>query len=77
MAKKVVFEVEDYTKVLNFVAGRKLRSPGAIEAYGILNAATLMDITVLPDPPEKAPSIEQPLIEEEEEVIASFTPSAE
>ena len=65
MAKKVVLEVEGYTKVLGYVSGRKLRSPGAIEAFKILNEAILMEITVLPEPPEEAPSIEQPLSAED------------
>lgn len=74
MAKKVVLEVEEFTKVLSFVSDQKLSAPGAVEAFKILNEATLMDITVLPNLPEKAPSVEQPpaersLTEEEFESI--------
>jgi len=69
MAKKVVLEVEGYTKVLGYVSGRKLRSPGAIEAFKILNEATLMDITVLPDPPEEVPPVPKKLTAEDFDAV--------
>ena len=63
MAKKVVLEVEDYAKVLSFVSEQKISTPGAVEAFGILNAATLMDIRVLsadtPNPPLQAQFTEE------------------
>jgi len=70
MAKKVVLEVEGYTKVLGYVSGRKLRSPGAIEAFKILNEATLMDITVLTvDPPEEVPPVPKKLTAEDFDAV--------
>jgi hypothetical protein len=54
MVKKVVFEVEDYTKVLNFVSEQKVSSPGVTEVFKILNEAILMDIQVVEEiPPQE------------------------
>ena len=69
MAKKVVLGVEEYAKVLSFVSDQKVSVPGAIEAFKILNEAILMEITVLPDPPEEAPSVEQPLTAEDFDAV--------
>lgn len=74
MAKKVVLEVEGFTKVLNFVSEQKISVPGAVEAFGILNTAILMDITITEKTEEVPP---EPAGLTEQEIIDSFTPSAE
>jgi len=63
MANKAVLEVEDFKKVLEFVADQKVSVPNAPEVFNILKSALLMDITIIPSKEEEELMDELPFSE--------------